>query len=46
VEKSGLPLAARQFNPRTGETTALGPVSGERCKFTPPNEEDWVLVVK
>ena len=46
----GQRLAARWFNPRDGQATAIGefPGTGER-KFTPPDQGellDWVLVLE
>jgi hypothetical protein len=40
------PLAAMQFNPRTGERKELGEINGQkRFEFRPPDEEDWVVIL-
>ena len=39
-------LRARQFNPRTGEFTALGSAgSKRRFEYRPPDDQDWVIVL-
>jgi hypothetical protein len=45
VESRG-PLAAMQFNPRTGERKELGEVANVfRFTYRPPDEEDWVVLL-
>jgi hypothetical protein len=39
-------LSVTRLDPRTGATQELDRAAGERCEFTPPDEQDWVLLVK
>jgi hypothetical protein len=39
-------FSAMQFDPRSGERKDLGPVSGERFEYQPPDEQDWVVLVR
>jgi len=44
---SGAKVNARWFNPRTGETTSAGSISGKkRHDFEPPGNGDWVLLLE
>ena len=43
---SGATVNASWFNPRTGETTSVGAITGKkRHEIEPPAEGDWVLVL-
>ncbi len=45
IQNTG-PFQIRQFNPRTGQFTNLGDhAGGKTIYYTPPNGEDWVLLV-
>ncbi len=46
LDKPTPALSATLFNPRTGETKSLGHTEGERYSFTPPDEHDWVVVLR
>lgn len=40
-------LSATRFNLRSGEQVSLEPVAGDRpFEFAPPDEQDWVLLLK
>lgn len=38
-------VRASWFDPRTGETLRAGEYSGHEAEFTPPADEDWVLLL-
>jgi len=38
-----LPIAARWFNPRTGEWIDAGRIDDETKRISPPSDDDWVL---
>lgn len=43
----GAALKATQFDPRTGEQKALGSIDGrDRLEFRPPDEHDWLVMVR
>lgn len=46
LERTGRPLSARQFNPRTGASAALAPPPriGD-FEYRPPSEQDWVVIL-
>ena len=40
------PSVARWFNPRTGELTEAGEITGAKAQFTTPDGNDWVLCIR
>jgi hypothetical protein len=44
--KLSRPAAAQWFDPRTGERQEVGPAAQGAKTFTPPNQDDWVLVLQ